>query len=165
MNQPTSVELSDRAGQCRGDSEEGSDLHRLKDEAIERLAACVVDHEHRLPAFADEFQWPQRPDTIQVALKSELVRETIDGGESWMRSGRFDGYERVRLALGVIPPKSAEGTVGISPQHLYGVAFPTGPEQGGCLHLFDLFNDLRRLRSDCVRLRYQATALKAATRG
>ena len=104
MNQPTSVELPDCAGQRRGDSEERSDLHRLPDEAIERLAACVVDHEHRLPALADEFQWPQRPGTIQVALKSVFVRETIDAGESWMRTGRIDGYERVPLALSDVPP-------------------------------------------------------------
>jgi len=44
VNQPTSVELPDCARQRRGDSEERSDLHRLPDEAIERLAACVVHH-------------------------------------------------------------------------------------------------------------------------
>ena len=66
VDQPASVELPDCAGQRHGESEELSDLHRLPDEAIERLASCVVDHQHRLPALAHEFHRPQCPRTVQV---------------------------------------------------------------------------------------------------
>ena len=98
VNQPTSVELPDCAGQRRGDSEERSDLHRLPDEAIERLAACVVDHEHRLPALAQQFQWPQCPGTVQIALKFVFVRQPIGALGCRMCSTGSDRYEGVRLA-------------------------------------------------------------------
>ena len=101
VNQPTAVELPDRAGQRRGDSEELSDLHRLPDEAIERLATGVVDHEQRLPALAPQFQRPQCPGTIQITLQFVFVREAIDVPESRVFNAGRDGYERVRLALSI----------------------------------------------------------------
>ena len=104
MNQPTSVELPDCAGQRRGDSEERSDLHRLPHEAIKRLASCVVDHEDRLPALAHQFQWPQCPGTVQIALKFVFVRQPTGALECRMFSTGSDRYEGVRLAFSVIPP-------------------------------------------------------------
>ena len=80
-----------------------------------RVAACVVDHEHRLPALAPQFQWPQCPGTVQIALKFEFVRETIAALESRTRSVRIDGYERVRLALRFNPAESAEDAASVSP--------------------------------------------------
>ena len=123
VNQPTSVEPPDCAGQRRGDSEERSDLHRLPDEAIERLAACVVDHEHRLPALAPQFQRPQCPGTVQIALTFVFVREAIDVPEGRVFNAGRDGNERVRLALSFTARESAERTSAVSPQHLQRVVF------------------------------------------
>ena len=76
-----------------------SDLHRLPDEAIERLASCVVDHEHRLPALAQQFQWPQCPGSCPGSARSSYscVRR-LSALERRMLSAGRDGYERVRLA-------------------------------------------------------------------
>jgi hypothetical protein len=80
------------------------DLRGSRDDAIERLASCVIHNEHRLPALVNEFQRPQRPGTIKVALKPVFVREAIDAlGGGMIRAGR-DGYEGVRVAINVIPP-------------------------------------------------------------
>jgi hypothetical protein len=58
VDEPASMELTERAGQGHGHPEKLSDLHRLAGKAIQRLASCVVDNEHALPAFAYEFHWP-----------------------------------------------------------------------------------------------------------
>ena len=46
VDEPASMELTECARQGHRKSEKLSDLHRLTDEAIERLASCVVDNEH-----------------------------------------------------------------------------------------------------------------------
>ena len=99
VNQPTSVELPDCAGQRRGDSEEllrsPSAAGRGDREArrlCSRPRACVC------PRSRTQFQWPQCPGTVQIALKFVFVREAIDALEGRMFSAGRDGYERVRLA-------------------------------------------------------------------
>jgi hypothetical protein len=80
------------------------------------------------------------------------------GGDALLALGAGkDGYERVLLALNVIPPASARRTSGVLPQHLYRVVFPASPEQGGPLHLFVLFCDSRQLRSapSAFRIRHR----------
>src|SRR5580704_4263737 len=74
-------------------------------------------------------------DQAPVALRSVLVRQAIHSLQSRMLNTGSDGYERVPLALSVIPPKFAEGTSGISPQHLNGIFLPACTEQDGCFHL------------------------------
>jgi hypothetical protein len=119
MDQPSSVKLTDCARQRHRESEELSDLHRLPDKAIERLTSCVINNEHRLSALAHQFQRPQCPRTVQVLPKFEFMREAIDALKGRMLSFGRDGYERVPIAVRVIPEQSAEGTSRISPQHLY----------------------------------------------
>jgi len=116
VDQPASVEATDSAGQGHRESEELPELHRPADKAIEGFAAWVIHHEHGLPALTHQLQWPHCPGTIQEALKGVFVRKAIDALKGWVFCAGSDGYERVRL--GVIPPKSAEGTVGVSPQYL-----------------------------------------------
>ena len=118
VDQPASVELAKCAGQGHGEPEELSDLHRLPDEAIEGRASRVIDNQHRLSALAHQFHWPQCPRGIQVLSKFVFVREAIEALERRMLSAGRDGYERVPIAVGIIPPKSAERTAGFSPQHL-----------------------------------------------
>jgi hypothetical protein len=115
VDQPASVQPTDSIGQGHRESEELPDLHRLADEAIKGFASWVIDHEHGLPALAHQLQWPHCPGTIQEALKVVFVRKAIDALKGRVFSAASDGYERVRL--GVVPPKSAEGTVGVSPEH------------------------------------------------
>jgi hypothetical protein len=81
-----------------------SDLHRLPDETIEWLASGVIDHEHRLPALAHQFQRPQCPSAVQITLKFVFAREAIDAlqGRTLDISGNW--YERVLLTLSIIPP-------------------------------------------------------------
>ena len=79
-----------------------SDLHRLPDEAIERLATCVIDHEQRLPALAHQFKRPQCPRTVQVASEFVFVRESIDALQRRVLGSGRDGYERVPLALSIM---------------------------------------------------------------
>ena len=95
MDEPASVELTECAGQGHCESEKLSDLHRLADEAIERLASCVVDNQHGLPAFAHELQWPQCPRAVQVLSKFVFVCEAIDALERRVLSAGKDGYESV----------------------------------------------------------------------
>mgnify|MGYP003693801973 CR=1 FL=1 len=72
-----------------------------------------------------------------------------------------DGYERVRPLAATIRARVCRRH-GPASRHSTStrVVFPAGPEQGGCLHLFVLFCGSRRLRSDGVRLRYQAPRRK-----
>ena len=135
VNEPASMELTECARQRHSESEKPSDLHGLADEAIERLASCVVDDQHRPPALAHELHRPQCPRAIQVVLELVFVDEAIDALERGMLGAGKDGDESVPVARGTIPPESAEGTSGVLPQHLHRVVFPTSPEQGGCLHL------------------------------
>lgn len=115
VDQPASVEPSDGAGQGHRESEEFPNLHRLANEAIGWFAAWVIDHEHGSPALTHQIQRPHRPGTIQETLKVVFVRKPIDALKSRVFSAGGDRYERVRL--GVVPPKSTEGTVCVSPQH------------------------------------------------
>jgi hypothetical protein len=77
-DQPAFVEPTECAGKVHGESEELSDLHRLSDEAIKGILSSVVDHEHRLPGLAHQFERPQGQCNVQVRLKSVFVREAID---------------------------------------------------------------------------------------
>jgi hypothetical protein len=76
----------------------------LTGEAIERLASCVVDNEHALPAFAYERHWLQGPRAVQVLSKFVFVCEAIEALERRMLSPGMDGYERVPTAVSNIPP-------------------------------------------------------------
>jgi hypothetical protein len=98
------MELTECAGQGHCKSEKLSDLHRLTGEAIERLASCVVDNEHALPAFAYELHWLQCPRAVQVLSKFVFVCEAIEALERRMLSAGMDGYERVPAAVSNIPP-------------------------------------------------------------
>jgi hypothetical protein len=53
VNQPPFVSVTNCNRQCDGESEELSDLHRLPDQAVYRLASCVSDNKDRLSALAD----------------------------------------------------------------------------------------------------------------
>jgi hypothetical protein len=86
-------------------------------EAIERFASWVIDHEHGLPSLTHQLQWSHCPGTIQEALKVVFVGKAIEAFEGRAFSAGRNRYERVRLVLGVMPPESAEGAVGVSPQH------------------------------------------------
>ena len=98
------MQLTNCARQRHGQSKKLPDLHRLPDEAIERLASGVIDHEHRLSALTHQFQRLQGPGTVQVPLKFVFVREAIDVLSSQVLDIGWDRYERVLLTLSVIPP-------------------------------------------------------------
>ena len=104
VDEPTSMELTECAGQGDCESEKLPDLHRLTDEAIERLASCVVDNEHGLPAFANELHWPQCPRAVQVLSKFVFVCEAIDALERRRLSAGMDWNERVPAAVSTIAP-------------------------------------------------------------
>ena len=122
-----------------GEPEKPFDLHGLADKAIERLTSDVLDNQHRSPALAHELHRPQRPVGSEGILEFVFAGETIEALERRMLRARQDGDERVRIAPRTIASESAKRTSGLLPEHLYGLVFPASPEQGGCLHLFDLF--------------------------
>jgi hypothetical protein len=74
----------------------------------------------------EQFKWPQRPCTIEVALKPVFVSEAIDTLKRGMLGTRTDGYKDVRVAIGIVPPQFAEGTAGVSPENFQRVVCPIG---------------------------------------
>jgi hypothetical protein len=118
MDEPTSVEPAKcgRQGYC--ESKESPDLHRLVDEAVEGLASCVFDDEHRPPVLAHQVQRQQRPRSVKVVLEFVFVCEAVDAIEGWMRCAR---YESVPGALNIIAPQFAKDAFGVFPQHFYRV--------------------------------------------
>jgi hypothetical protein len=117
VDETTSMQPTERAGQSHCKSEKLSDLHRLTGEAIERLTSCVVDNEHALPAIAYELHWLQRPRAVQVLSKFVFVSESIDALERRMLSARMDGYESVPVTLGIVARKPAKDAIGVFPQN------------------------------------------------
>src|SRR6185436_4475903 len=104
VDEPPSMKLTECGGQGHCKSEKPSDLYRLMGETIERLASCVVDNEHALPAFAYELHWLQCPRAVQVLSKFVFVCEAIEALELRMLSAGMDRYERVRAHASNIPP-------------------------------------------------------------
>jgi hypothetical protein len=96
------MQLTYCTAQSHGEAKELPDLHRLPDEAIERLATCVINREQRVPALADQLKRPQCPGIVQVASEFVLVRESIDAFQSRVLGSGRDGYERVPLALSIM---------------------------------------------------------------
>jgi hypothetical protein len=115
MNEPAAVDSAEcgRQGDC--ESEKSCDLHGLADKAIEGLAICVLDNQHRLTRGRQRTQCER---TVQVLPKFEFVCEAIDAlTDRMLRAGK-GGYKRVPPAISIIPPQSAECTSRISPQHV-----------------------------------------------
>jgi hypothetical protein len=83
--------------------EKTTEFHWMADRASERLASGVGDNERRLPGFAHQLQWPQRPLTIEVVPEFVFVREAIDTLERSVRGSADDGYERVPMAPEIVP--------------------------------------------------------------
>jgi len=74
----------------------------------------------------EQFKWPQRPCTIEVALKPVFVSEAIDTLKRGMLGTGGDGYKDVRVAIGIVPPQLAEDTAGVSPENFQRVVCPIG---------------------------------------
>ena len=129
------MQLTYCTAQSHGEAKELPDLHRLPDEAIERLATCVINDEQRLSTIANQFKRPQCPCTVQVASEFVFVRESIDALQSRVLGNFRDWYERVLRARSMMLAEPAKNTSGVTPQHLYGVVLPARPKQDGCFHL------------------------------
>jgi hypothetical protein len=78
VNESVLMDLAEGSCDTDGELEESRDLHRFAEEPVERLAARILEHQHRLIAVTNEFERSDGPRTLQVIFESIFVRETLD---------------------------------------------------------------------------------------
>jgi hypothetical protein len=108
MDEAMFMYMAQCSRQTGGDVQEPSHLHRLAEEAGERLAPGVLKQQHGLPALAHKCQWLHRPRAVHLGFQCVLVSQPI--GEAWrgvFRGGQH-GQHGGPDAIPVIAPSSAE---------------------------------------------------------
>ena len=73
------VRLAQRGGDADREAQEASHLHGRAEQPLERLAARILEHQHRPTAFALKRQRPRRPAAVQLVLQFVFVGEAIEG--------------------------------------------------------------------------------------
>ena len=116
--------LVDEAGlvgfaQSRSDADreaqEDADLHRLAEQARERFAAGVLEHQHGATVFSHELQRPRRPSAIELVPELIFVREPFERQGRRAIRGEENRQDRLALALGAQPRSAKEHAFAISP--------------------------------------------------
>ena len=75
------VELAQRGRQADGHAQERRNLPRLSQEPIERLAAGVLEHEHRPTLATNQRERPSRPVGVKLVPKRIFVLKPLQ--DSW----------------------------------------------------------------------------------
>jgi len=90
----------------------------LNDEAVEGLASCVFDDEHRPPVLAHEVQRPHGPRAIQLILQAVFVGEAIEARGRGVLRGGLNNQHRAPVVVIAQAPPSAEDAFAVLPQNL-----------------------------------------------
>ena len=112
------VGFAEGSGNAYGELKELRRLHRSAETRDERLAARILENQHRPPAIANEFHGPRGPCALEVVLQSEFMRETIDASGQRMVCGqaKFQRAARYPLVAGSRRPTKRE--LAVLPQHV-----------------------------------------------
>ena len=111
------MDLREGRGDLDGELQKALHLQGRSEQSVERLAAGVLEHQHALPAFADERERSHRPRPVQFVLQSVFVSKAIEGGRRRMlRGGQHDQHGgRITLGVALSP---AEDAFTVLPQDL-----------------------------------------------
>ena len=77
VNQIAGVKLAQGARQADGQMQKLSHLHRPTDESVQRLAAGIVQDEHRPPVVLNKREGPDRPFRVEVLPQGEFVLQSL----------------------------------------------------------------------------------------
>ena len=77
VNQIAGVKLAQGARQANGQAQELSQFHRTMDESVQRLAAGIVQDEHRPPVVLNKREGPDRPFRVEVLPQGEFVLQSL----------------------------------------------------------------------------------------
>ena len=92
-------------------------LHGHAEQSVQRLAACVLEHQHHPAAFADELERSHRPRPVQLVLQAVFARKAIEGGRRRMLCDGHHDQDGDPITVGVaLSP--AEDAFAVLPQHL-----------------------------------------------
>jgi hypothetical protein len=117
MDEPALVDLAQRPGHTDSKAQKAADLHGCAEQLNQRLAAGVVEHQHRATAFAHELQGPHRPGTIQLILQVMITSEAIENG-GWRMFGGGPHNQYVAAAAMARAPPSTEDAFAVLPHRL-----------------------------------------------
>ena len=97
------------------EAQENADLHRLAEQARERFAAGVLEHQHGATVFSYELQRPRRPNAIELVPELIFVRQPFERqGRRAIRGGE-NRQDRLALAVGAQARSAKENAFAIPP--------------------------------------------------
>jgi hypothetical protein len=97
------------------EAQENADLHRLAEQARERFAAGVLEHQHGATVFSYELHRPRRPSAIELVPELIFVREPFERQGRRAIRGEENHQDRFALALGARARSAKENAFAIPP--------------------------------------------------
>src|SRR5262245_60203846 len=98
MDEAALVELAQSSGDADREAQKPSQLHGRAKQAVERLAARILEQQDGPVAFVDEFQGAECPCAGELFLQLVLVGEAIKAALGGMRRGGNHGKRSRPLA-------------------------------------------------------------------
>src|SRR5208337_2979781 len=112
------MRLSESGRDVDGEAHEPPRFHGPAEEALERLAARVLEQKGGAALIAHKVKRSRRPGRVKLVLQPVFVRKAIDGGRRRMlRDGKRDQNRIEAAACGAASP-AAERALAILPQDL-----------------------------------------------
>jgi hypothetical protein len=117
MDEATPVDLREGRSDRDGEPQKVLHLHGHAEQSVQRLAACVLEHQHHPAAFADKLERSHRPRPVQLVLQAIFARQAVEGGRGGMlRDGHHDqDGDLITVGVALSP---AEDAFAVLPQHL-----------------------------------------------
>src|SRR6202166_1563890 len=97
------------------EAQENADLHRLAEQARERFAAGVLEHQHGATVFSYELHRPRRPSAIELVPEPIFVREPFERQGRRAIRGEENRQDRFALVLGTRARSAKENAFAIPP--------------------------------------------------
>jgi hypothetical protein len=118
VDQAPLVRASESGGNLDRQAQEPARFHRLAEEALERLAATILEQQSGPAALAHEVKRSRCPGRVKLIFQPVFVCKAIERQRRRMlRHGKLD-QNRDKLAARVAASPAAERALGVLPQNL-----------------------------------------------
>ena len=147
MDEAALVRLAQRGGDADGEAQEASRFHRRADQALERLAAGILEQQRRSTAFAGKCERPCRPCGVEFVPQFIFMSEAIERRRWRALRGGQHGQHRVAAAISIRAPSAAEDAFAVLPRDSK-ITNPISVELKGWVQLPNSCSALRAILHD-----------------
>src|SRR4051812_2913530 len=110
------------AHRCRhraSQAEKSFHLHRLVQQAYQRLPALVLQHQDSTPTFPYDIEWQQGPCTLQLLAEFMLVGKAVEARACGVLSSEGHGQHGTVMRERGMSPAARKDAIVVLEQHLH----------------------------------------------